>query len=480
MNLANFWDAETIKKNQSKLKKIFFFRICGMGMGTTATLFREAGYEVAGCDIAFYPPMGDYLKQVGITCLSVENTTKEILKDYDLVVVGNSIGANSKEALLIENCGVPFTSFPCVLGEVILKNKKVVGIAGTHGKTTTSYYLAQMLSLLGQDVGYLVGGVLTDREASHLGKSDYFVIESDEYDSSYFQKFSKLRLYHIQDLILTALEYDHADIFPTIRDIEVQFEYIIPSIKSMIYNADYPSAEKMAAYFKKLHHQEALPYGLAYKNGPGKIETLNGLTRFSLYLDGKEEIFETNIIGPQNILNLTSCIHYCLKEKFELSAIKATLKNLKNVKRRQELRGKYHQLLVIDDFAHHPTAIVLTLESIKKTYPGKPIHVVFEAVTATARSNAFQKQFAESLSSVASVLVANPKIPTNAKQFENLNYSLLTKDISSYGVFSEEYTELKPLRATIDTLSLKDGILLVLSNRTVLGLWESDFVDLIK
>lgn len=480
MNLSNFWDAESIKANQTKLKKIFFFRICGMGMGTTATLFREAGFDVAGCDVAFYPPMGDYLKKSGVECLSVEETTAETLKKYDLVVVGNSISANTKEAQLIEECGVPFTSFPCILGEMILKHKKVVGIAGTHGKTTTSYYLTQMLTLLGEDTGYLVGGVLTDREASHLGKSDYFVIESDEYDSSYFQKFSKFRLYHISELVLTALEYDHADIFPTMRDIEVQFEHIIPNIKGMVYNADYPSAQKMADYFKKLQHKIALPYGLQHEAGPAKIETHNGITRFSLQINGKEEEFETNIIGPQNILNLTSCILFCLKENFGITAIKETLKKLKNVKRRQELRGKYNNLLVIDDFAHHPTAITLTLEGIKKTYPNKPIHVIFEAVTSTARSNAFQKEFAKSLSTVTSVLVANPKIPTNAKQFENLNYALLTKDITSFGVFSQEYTELKPLRQTIDKLSEKDGVLLVLSNRTVLGLWESDFVKLIK
>lgn len=479
MNLANFWDAEKIKINQQKIKKIFFFRICGMGMGTTATLFREAGYEVAGCDIAFYPPMGDYLKKVGVECISVEATTAEVLKKYDLVVVGNSISANTKESQLIEGCGIPFTSFPCILGEMILKNKKVVGIAGTHGKTTTTYYLTQMLSLLGQDVGYLVGGVLTDREASHLGKSDYFVIESDEYDSSYFQKFSKFRLYHIKELILAALEYDHADIFPTLRDIEVQFEHIIPNVKGMVFNSDYPSAQKMAELYKKLHKKDAISYGLKFEAGPSKIETHNGLTRFALTIEGKEETFETNIIGPQNILNLSACVLFCLKEGFPLNKVKESLKNLKNVKRRQELRGKYNNLLVIDDFAHHPTAITLTLEAIRKTYPNKPIHVIFEAVTSTARSNAFQKQFADSLSTVASVLVANPKIPTNAKQFENLNYGLLTKDISASGVFSEEYTELAPLRKTIDTLSKKDGILLVLSNRTVLGLWESDFIKMI-
>ncbi len=232
----------------------------------------------------------------------------------------------------------------------------------------------------------------------------------------------------------------------------------------------------MAALFKTLRKKDAISYGLKLESGPAKIETHHGVTRFVLQLQGKEESFETNIIGPQNILNLSACILFCIKEGFPLSQIKESIKNLKNVKRRQELRGKYNNLLVIDDFAHHPTAITLTLEAIRKTYPQKPIHVVFEAVTSTARSNAFQKQFADSLSTATSVLVANPKIPTNAKQFENLDYSLLTKDISNAGAFAEEYTELAPLRNTIDTLSHTEGILLVLSNRTVLGLWESDFI----
>lgn len=480
MNLNHFWDAEKIKQNQTKLKKIFFFRICGMGMGTTATLFREAGYEVSGCDVAFYPPMGDYLKKMGVNCLSVESTTQEILKNYDIIVVGNSVGANSKEAKLIEECGVPFTSFPCILGELILKNKKVVGIAGTHGKTTTTYYLTQILSNLGQDVGYLVGGVLTDREASHLGKSEYFIIESDEYDSSYFQKFSKFRLYHIKELVLAALEFDHADIFPTLRDIEIQFETIIPQISGMVYNADYPSAQKMASYFKDISRKEPIGYGLKYKNGPHSMVVSSNQTQFKLTVNNKEEEFQTNIIGPQNILNLSACILFCLKEGFDLVAVKNSIKNLKNVKRRQELRGKFGKLLVIDDFAHHPTAITLTLESIKKSYPNYPIHVVFEAVTSTARSNAFQKQFVESLKGATTVFVANPQIPTNAKQFENLNYTQLVEDIRSSGIESSEFKELVPLRRSIDSLSDKDGVLLVLSNRTVLGLWESDFVKAIR
>jgi len=475
-NLTNFYDASELRTNHHKLKKVFFYRISGMGMGTTATLLREAGYEVAGCDMAFYPPMGDYLKKHQITCYTMDEITESILKQFDLIVVGNSISGKSAEAKLIENCGVPFTSFPCLLGEIVLKDRTVVGIAGTHGKTTTTYYLTQMLSNLGEDVGYLVGGVLKDRDASKLGTSKYFVIEADEYESSYFQKFSKLRLYNIKKLVLAALEFDHADVFKTIAEIEKQFDVIIPNLSGLVVNSDYEAAQRFTEKVKTLQKINIFSYGLKSPNGPIDIVTKNGKTTFSIMVNNAKTAFETNIIGPQNILNLAACIYFCLQEGFAIEKIKKSLEQLHNVKRRQELKGTYGKCKVVDDFAHHPTAIELTLESIRQTYPNQSIHVVFEAVTSTARSNAFQDEFARVFENVASVLIANPQIPTNASQYENLNYSKLASDINSQGVFSREYLELESLRKEIDKLAQNEGVLLILSNRTVLGLWESDFV----
>jgi UDP-N-acetylmuramate: L-alanyl-gamma-D-glutamyl-meso-diaminopimelate ligase len=456
-----------------------------MGMGTTATLFKDQGFEVAGCDMQFYPPMGDYLKKRAIPCFKMEDATNDLLKQYDLIVVGNSVGKGSKDAELIENCGVPFTSFPALLGEYILKDREVVGIAGTHGKTTTTYYMIQFLAGLGADPGYLVGGVLDDREASKVGTSPYFVIESDEYDSSYFQKFSKLRLYQIKHLVLSALEYDHADIFPTLQDITKQFLAVTAPLKSFYANGDYPEAHVVANQYRDQHQGMSnyrVPefYGLEQAGGPSNIIQSEKGSEFTLVINGKAERFETNVVGKQNILNLTACILFCVKEKFELSKIRTVLKNIKNVKRRQELKGSYGELLVVDDFAHHPTAIKLTLDSLMNMYPGRPVHVVFEAITSTARSNAFQKEFALSFAGVKSVLVANPQLPTNATQFNNLDYHQLSQDIKQMGIFSKEFKELSELRQQIDQWKSQPGLLVILSNRTVLGLWESSFVSELK
>ncbi|MDH4467599.1 MAG: Mur ligase family protein [Bacteriovoracaceae bacterium] len=480
MNLQNFWNNESLAKHKSEVKKIFFYRISGMGMGTTATLFKDQGYQVAGCDMQFYPPMGDYLKKRAIPCFTMEQTNEELLKQYDLIVVGNSVGKGSKDATLIENCGVPFTSFPALLGEYILKEREVVGIAGTHGKTTTTYYMIQVLSGLGLDVGYLVGGVLDDREASKLGSHKYFIIEADEYDSSYFQKFSKLRLYQIKHLVLSALEYDHADIFPTLKDITNQFLPVAAGLKSFLGNHDYPEAKVVADEFQKFSKSKPAYYGLEYEGGPYEIEQSEKGSTFKLRIDGKEESFQTNIVGKQNILNLTACILFCVQEKLPLLKVKEILKNMKNVKRRQEFKGHYGELIVIDDFAHHPTAIKLTLDSVKKLYPNKPVHIIFEAITSTARSDAFQKEFAECFTGADSVLVANPQVPTNATQLKNLDYAKLSQDLNSFGHFSREYKKLEDLRSKIDEWKKTPGILLVLSNRTVLGLWESSFVQELK
>jgi UDP-N-acetylmuramate: L-alanyl-gamma-D-glutamyl-meso-diaminopimelate ligase len=192
MNLENLLvDNELIEYLEKKVKKIFFYRICGTGMGAAACLLQEAGYEISGADLSFSPPMSTYLESTGIECLALDEMTDEKLNDYDLIIVGNSVPRHSDYAKQIERCGVKFTSFPEIIGKAILKNKKVIGVAGTHGKTTTTYFMTQMLEKLNQKPGYLIGGILDDAPPSRLGEK-YFVIESDEYDSAYFKKFQSL------------------------------------------------------------------------------------------------------------------------------------------------------------------------------------------------------------------------------------------------------------------------------------------------
>lgn len=474
MNLTNMIEGAELLAQKNNFTKVFFYRICGTGMGACACILKEAGFEVEGADATFSPPMSTYLDSTGIPCHSLDKIDKEFLQKYDLIVVGNSVPRVSNHASLIEECGVPFTSFPSILGAYILKEKNVIGIAGTHGKTTTTFFMTQLLENLGKKPGYFVGGVIDNRPPSTAGVDDFFVIESDEYDSAYFQKYSKFRLYELNNMILTSLEFDHADIYNSIEDIEKEFVAVFPKVdKYVVANDAYPSILKLE---KEYANQNWMLYGENSEAGPRIIEMNEKGCHFEVSLNRNSYKFETNIIGLHNILNISACLFLLSKYEFTAEQLQKAVKDLAMVKRRQELRGKYKNAYVIDDFAHHPKAISLTVDAIKTKYPNQKIVTVFEPISATARSNVFQKEFAESLKTSDKVIIAQNPLPTTVKEQKNLDCSQLVEDISSFGVTASSVDSLDKLRNQIDEYISEESVLLILSNRTCLGLWESDFV----
>ncbi|MFW5887508.1 MAG: Mur ligase family protein [Bacteriovoracia bacterium] len=481
MDLSNYISDEELIVKRKQFKKIFFYRICGSGMGATACLLRELGYHVEGVDFSYAPPMSTYLEQEKIPCHSMDLLKPDFLKQFDLVVVGNSVAKNSEHAQsIIEKSGVPFTSFPSVLGAFALKDCNVIGIAGTHGKTTTTYLMMQLLENLKQNPGYLIGGILDNRPpAGKGGKNDkhekaYFVIESDEYDSAYFQKFSKFRLYQLNNIILTSLEFDHADIFRNVKEIENQFAAVLPEINGhIIVNDDYPSIKKLHARFK--NNTQWVYYGLNSPIGPFEINTDACGSNFKLKLGSQIVVFETSLKGVHNILNLSGCLIFAYQEGFEIENLQNAARELELVKRRQEVRGTYKGAIVIDDFAHHPKAVRHTLETIRLSYPDKKIHVVMDPISATARSSVFQEEFKESLKGANSFALAKPNIATTALAYGDLNGEKLVKDVEkTYGIKTMLATEQKQLLGYLDEMCDEKSVLLIMSNRTCLGLWEAD------
>lgn len=474
MNLTNMIEGAELLAQKNNFTKVFFYRICGTGMGACACILKEAGFEVEGADATFSPPMSTYLDSTGIPCHSLDKVDKEFLQRYDLIVVGNSVPRVSDHATLIEECGVPFTSFPSILGAYILKEKNVIGIAGTHGKTTTTFFMTQLLENLGKKPGYFVGGIIDNRPPSTAGVDDFFVIESDEYDSAYFQKYSKFRLYELNNMILTSLEFDHADIYNSIEDIEKEFVAVFSKIdKYVVANDAYPSILKLE---KEYANENWMVYGENSEAGPRIIKMNEKGCHFEVSLNGNSYKFETNIVGLHNILNISACLLLLSKYDFTAEQLQKAVNDLAMVKRRQELRGKYKNAYVIDDFAHHPKAISLTVDAIKTKYPNQKIVTVFEPISATARSNVFQKEFAESLKTSDKVIIAQNPLPTTIKEQKNLDCNQLVEDISSFGVTASSVDSLDKLRNQIDEYISDECVLLILSNRTCLGLWESDFV----
>ena len=443
--------------------KVFFYRICGTGMGAAACLLRESGQDVEGGDIAFAPPMDSYLRSTGIPLHPLQEVTDTYLKSFDMIVVGNVVAHNSPDATRLKGLGVPLLSFPAALKKFVLQDKHVVGISGTHGKTTSTYLAVQIFEALGENPGYFIGGVMEGRISSRPGSGKLFFIESDEYDCAWFEKVAKFRLYNIHDLILTSLEYDHADIYDSLEDIINQFRPLLSNLPGqLIYCSDYDASKSLQ---KEFSHLPSTAYGQGTAGGPEILESNPKGTVFKV----GDEIFDTNLTGLYNIYNLTSILLYAQSCKLDPQRLRQATRQLKMVKRRQEYRGAFQGSPLIDDFAHHPRAISLTLDNIKSCHPDKSIHAVFEPASATARSSLFQQEFARALQKADMVTIVRPRTPTTVKTASDLNVKQLAKDLPQAAVVDST----KDLIYRLRQMASEQTVTLVLSNAGILGLWDA-------
>ena len=310
------------------------------------------------------------------------------------------------------------------------------------------------------------------RPPSRRGDGSYFFIESDEYDSAYFEKFSKFRSYQLNDMILTSLEFDHADIFENVEQIKDEFRTALKKIEGRVY---FDSSYKHATDLLKEFDLEKTPYG--YKQTLEILSEGEEGTEFSFKRDGRPLFFKTNLVGRHNILNLIPCIHLALDDGFDLGQIKDALLDLKLVKRRQEYRGKYKGSIVIDDFAHHPRAVEYVIDTIKKAYPSREVTVIFEPNSATARSSIFQNEFTEAFMNADRLIFTLPARATSAMGAENIDGRKVCETLRNAGKAAVQVDSLEVLLSEMERYAVDDNVFLVLSNGTCLGLWESVFVS---
>lgn len=477
MDNENYLAQQHILKVKKNIKSIYFYRICGTGMGNAAALLKQAGYMIAGCDSKYYPPMSTYLESLDVPLENLDDVTDDRLREFDLIVVGNVVDGKSKDARRIEGLGVNFCSFPAALGALVLQEKHVIGIAGTHGKTTTTYFCKQLFNSLGHDVGYFIGGVTDDGPSAYLGDSDYFFIESDEYDCAYFEKFSKFHQYNLKSMILTSLEFDHADIFSNVEAIKDEFRKVIPTLsRNFIVNADYPHTLELVREKLANNVQKLVPYGQASNNGPQIIEAGEERTKFFARFGEKETLFTSNLAGRHNLSNLTAAMIFAAAEGASAEQVQDHIMGMKLPKRRQEVRGEYNGMKVIDDFAHHPTAIQLTLEGIEQVYPEKQIVVLYEAHSATARSGVFTEDYVHAFRRVSKLFLTKIHRKTTAIGQKTLVLDSIVQGLDNRGVDAEVVSSLDEIIQGIESVADENKILVVMSNGTCLGLWESDFI----
>ena len=391
------------------MARIHILGICGTFMGGIALIARELGYEVSGSDQNIYPPMSDTLQAAGIT-IQEGYDAAHLRPLPDLLIVGNAISRGNPELEYALNKSLPYISGPQWLAEAVLHKRHVIAVAGTHGKTTTSSILAWILTQAGLNPGYLIGGVpLNFPATAALGKSPFFVIEADEYDTAFYDKRSKFMHYRPRTFIINNLEYDHADIFPDLEAIKKQFQFAlrtVPSSGAVIYPADDPEIPDVLMRGCWCSMQTI---GTADSVWHARNKNADG-SRFELWhRDQKLGLVKWSMIGEHNVRNALAAAAAAHEVGVTSEAVIAGLKSFGGVKRRLEVRGIANEITVYDDFAHHPTAIAATLSGLRAKVAEKRIIVVLEFGSNTMSAGVHRDQLAQSLRLADKVVLLRPE-----------------------------------------------------------------------
>ncbi|WP_082565319.1 UDP-N-acetylmuramate:L-alanyl-gamma-D-glutamyl-meso-diaminopimelate ligase [Duganella sp. Root1480D1] len=357
---------------------IHILGICGTFMGGLAVLAKEAGHRVTGCDANVYPPMSTQLEAQGIELIQGFGP-EQVELNPDLYVIGNVVSRGNPLVEEIMNRNLPMISGPQWIGDHILKDKWVLSVAGTHGKTTTSAMVAWILEHAGYAPGFLIGGIpqnfgISARLTGPGASSEFFVIEADEYDTAFFDKRSKFVHYHSKTAILNNLEYDHADIFPDIGAIETQFHHLVrtvPGIGRVIANADQTSLQRV---LKRGCWSEKETFGSADGADWAMAEHADG--SFDVIFKGaKSATVNWQLTGKHNRSNALAAIAAARHVGVPIEIAVQALASFQSVKRRMEVRGSVNGVTVYDDFAHHPTAIETTVGGLRQKI-GKNVRIL--------------------------------------------------------------------------------------------------------
>ena len=416
--------------------------ICGTAMGNAALLARAAGHEVLGADTGVYPPMSTVLADAGIMLHEGYDPVRLAKLAPDLVVIGNAMSRGNPEVeWLLDTRALPFTSLPALLNDTVLKTRKNIVVCGTHGKTTTTSLTAFLLRENGRDPGFLIGGVPLDPPVgNHLGAAgDPFVIEGDEYDSAFFDKRSKFIQYAPHVAVLNNLEFDHADIFRDLADVQRTFSHltrIVPRNGFIVMNGDDENLRALGP----LAWTRVVRVGTGESNDVRIVdfsETPAGVS-FRLVWSGVEwGAVSWAIPGIYNVRNAAMAataaalaIHPGEPTRLSL----APLARFRGVKRRQEVLVSTPALTVIEDFGHHPTALAETLRSFRNRFPGAVLTAVFEPRSNTARTNTLQAGFMAALALADEVYLGAVNRADKLKTDERFNTEAVIAHLEAHGV----------------------------------------------
>jgi UDP-N-acetylmuramate: L-alanyl-gamma-D-glutamyl-meso-diaminopimelate ligase len=423
-------------------KHIHLIGICGTAMASLAGMLKQRGFRVTGSDAASYPPMSDFLSDIGIP-VAQPFDARNLDPRPDLVVVGNAISRGNAELEQLLDQRIPFCSLPQLLHEEFLQGKEVLVVAGTHGKTTSTSMLAWIFHAAGMQPSFLIGGIAENFGSSfHLGQGKHFILEGDEYDTAFFDKGPKFLHYFPDSVILTSVEFDHADIYKDLDAVETAFKRLVNLIprrgRIVAFDGVAGAASESASLERCL--QKAFCPVERYGTGVRSVWQITNMkfdaerTSWSVSQNGHAWAdFEFPLAGEYNVWNATAAAALAADYGISKEEIAAALRTFKSVKRRLEVKAQVNGITIIDDFAHHPTAIAGTLKALRERYPKSRLWAILEPRSNTLRRRVLQADLARSLALADEVVVAavfrSEAVPEN----ERLELPELAADIQKHG-----------------------------------------------
>ena len=449
-----------------QVHRIHLIAICGTGMGALACMLKEQGFEVSGSDQKVYPPISDLLREHGI---SIRDGFKpeHISHDLDLVIVGNAISRDNPEVQEMSKIGIPFCSMPQALNRYVVADKKTLLVAGTHGKTTTSSILAWMLYKAGLDPSFMIGGILQNFNSNYrLGAGEYFVIEGDEYDTAFFDKGPKFMHYQPVMSVLTSVEFDHADIFRDLNHVQEAFRGFISQL-------DRSSLLLAFDDDRNLRHLISKADGRIERYGKhpssdwclGDVSIDPPWTRFEVRKSGTRfGCFKSRLIGNHNLYNALSVIAIAHRLGVPAEAIADALETFEGIKRRQQIRGQKNQIIVMDDFAHHPTAVRETITAVKTFYAQNRLIAVFEPRTNSSMRKIFQSVYPEAFDFADLICIRQPPLLEKIPSHERFSSEQLVADLKKRGKAAHFYADTDSIIEFLVREATSGDLILIMSN----------------
>lgn len=453
---------------------IHMMGICGTAMASLAGLLKDRGFHVTGSDANPYPPMSTQIENLKIPLF--KGYKKENLSPKpDFVIIGNVISANNEEAQEVIRLEVPYTSLAKAMGELIIADRDSYVISGTHGKTTTTSLMSFVADQCGQKPGFLIGGIPKNFSQSFRNpEGNIFVIEGDEYDTAYFDKVPKFIHYKPKNVILTSIEFDHADIYKDLDAVKNAFKMLLKLIPADGTLLTHVNDQNIKSILTEAKCRNSFTYGLDSGDFKAQIVSKpNEETRFKVAFKDKEiGTFTISLSGGYNVLNATAVIAMAYLQKWNMEQVKKALHNFQGVKRRQEIIGEPNGITIIEDFAHHPTAVKETVQAIQNKYSGRRVFSVFEPRSATSRRKVFQKDYVEAFKIANEIIIAKAFDQSKIDAENRFSSEDLVSELHKNGKSAVCLENADAIVADLKKRSHRGDVILIMSNGGFDGIYQ--------